>query len=50
VISAAACADGILRALDDGRREVFLPGWWRAAAVLQAAFPGTAARIAARVG
>jgi len=50
VISDARCADGILRALDDGRREVFLPGWWRAAAVLQAAFPGTVARAAARFG
>ena len=44
VISDDRCADGILRALDDGRREVFLPGWWRAAALLQAAFPGTVAR------
>jgi short-subunit dehydrogenase len=44
------CADGILRALDAGRREVFLPAWWRGAAVLQAAFPGTVARLAARFG
>ena len=44
------CADGILHALDDGRREVFLPGWWRAAALLQAAFPGTVARVAGRFG
>ena len=50
VISDARCADGILRALDDGRREVFLPGWWRAAALLQAAFPGTVARAAGRFG
>jgi short-subunit dehydrogenase len=50
VISDDRCADGILRALDDGRREVFLPGWWRAAALLQAAFPGTVARAAGRFG
>jgi short-subunit dehydrogenase len=50
VISDADCADGILRALDAGRREIYLPGWWRAASVLQAAFPGTIARIAARIG
>jgi len=50
VITDDACADGILRALDAGRREVFLPGWWRAGAVLQAAFPGTVARVAARFG
>lgn len=50
VISEERCADGILRALDDGRREVFLPGWWRAAALLQAAVPGTVARAAGRFG
>jgi short-subunit dehydrogenase len=50
VITDDACADGILAALDAGRREVFLPAWWRAGAVLQAAFPGTVARLAARFG
>jgi short-subunit dehydrogenase len=50
VLGEDACADGILRALDAGRREVFLPGWWRAAAVMQAALPGTMARLAARWG
>jgi short-subunit dehydrogenase len=50
VISDEACAEEILHALDRGRREVFVPWWWRVPAVLQATLPVTFGRIAARAG
>ena len=41
-------ADRILRALRRGRREVFVPAWYRPAAVLQAAVPSLLGRFFAR--
>ena len=38
----------ILDALDRGAVETFVPGWYRAAAVVQALAPGTTARLLAR--
>lgn len=48
VIDADRCADDILRALHSGRREVFVPGYWRVAAWVQAVAPGLARRLTAR--
>ena len=41
-------ATHILDALDRGAVETFVPGWYRAAAVVQALAPGTTARLLAR--
>jgi short-subunit dehydrogenase len=49
VITADACADAILRGLDHGRTEIFVPHWWRAAALVGALAPGTTARLAGRI-
>jgi short-subunit dehydrogenase len=49
VIDAGTCADAIVRALDRDRTEVFVPAWWRAAAILQALAPATTARAAGRL-
>ena len=40
----------VLRALDRDRREIFVPRWYRAAAIAQAVAPGLVARAAARFG
>jgi short-subunit dehydrogenase len=45
VLSADDVADGILRALDEGETEVYVPGWYRAAAIAQALAPGLTARV-----
>ncbi len=49
VISDARCADAIVRGLDRGRGEIYVPAWWRAAAILQVLLPGTVARLSGRV-
>lgn len=49
VIDVDRCADDILRALHSGRSEVFVPGYWRVAAWIQALAPGLARRLTARV-
>jgi short-subunit dehydrogenase len=48
VLTDVACAEAVLRALDAGRTEVFVPGWWRVVGVLQALAPGLVARVATR--
>ena len=48
VIDEEACAAAVVRALDRGRTEVFVPPWWRVPAVVQAVAPGLMARLVAR--
>ena len=40
----------VLRAVDRDRREIFVPRWYRAAAIAQAVAPGLVARAAAQFG
>jgi short-subunit dehydrogenase len=44
-----ACADRIVAAVDNDHREIFIPAWWRIAAVAQALAPATVSRIAERL-
>lgn len=48
VVTPELVADRILDALARGRREVFVPGYYRLAAVLQGLLPQTASRLASR--
>jgi short-subunit dehydrogenase len=41
-------AQHVLKTIDRDRRETFVPGWYRAAAIVQALAPGLVARVAAR--
>ena len=50
VIGPDDVAAHILRVLDSGRRESFVPGWYRVFAIAQALVPTLTARIAARAG
>jgi dehydrogenase/reductase SDR family protein 7B len=50
VVSDEACASAIIRGLENRRREIFVPQWWRLAGVAQAIAPVTMARLAARAG
>jgi short-subunit dehydrogenase len=50
VVTPEAVADAIVRALRAGRREMFVPGYYRAAAVLQGLAPTTVVRLASRRG
>jgi uncharacterized protein len=43
-------AQRVLKAVDRDRREIFVPRWYRAAAIAQGLAPGLVARIAARSG
>jgi short-subunit dehydrogenase len=45
-----ACAHAIIRGLENRRREIFVPQWWRLAGIAQAIAPETVARLAARAG
>jgi uncharacterized protein len=48
VVGADYVAGRIVRALERGRTEIFVPGWYRAAAWGQSAAPAAAARLAGR--
>jgi NAD(P)-dependent dehydrogenase (short-subunit alcohol dehydrogenase family) len=48
VVSPEQVADSIVGALRTGRREVFVPGYYRMAAVLQGLAPTTVVRLASR--
>ena len=50
VIGPDAVARHVLRALERGKRETFVPGWYRVFALAQALTPGLVARAAARSG
>ncbi len=48
VVGADRVADAIVTALDRNQAEVFVPGYYRVAAVLQGIAPATITRLAAR--
>jgi short-subunit dehydrogenase len=48
VVGPEYVADRILRALERGRIEIFVPGWYRPAAWIQAVAPGAVARLRSR--
>jgi NAD(P)-dependent dehydrogenase (short-subunit alcohol dehydrogenase family) len=48
VVDPPVVADAVLRAIDRGRAEVFVPRWYRAAAIAQALVPGVLARFGTR--
>jgi short-subunit dehydrogenase len=50
VIDPEDVAAAVLRALDRDRPEIFVPGWFRIAAVAQAVIPGLVGRISSRSG
>jgi short-subunit dehydrogenase len=48
VVGPEVVADRIVSAIERGRSEIFVPRWYRAAALAQATFPGTFRRVRAR--
>jgi short-subunit dehydrogenase len=50
VIAPADVAEGIVAAVEKGKREVFVPRWYRVFAIAQALAPGLVARLVARSG
>lgn len=48
VVSPERVADAIVQALSHDQREIFVPGYYRAAAVVAGLLPGTISRIASR--
>jgi short-subunit dehydrogenase len=50
VVGPNRVADSIVRAIEHDRAEVFVPRWYRAAAVAQALLPGTFRRVPTRRG
>jgi short-subunit dehydrogenase len=50
VVTDEACAAAIVRGLENRKREIFVPQWWRLAGIAQAIAPDTIARLAARAG
>ncbi len=50
VVTDDECAGAIIRGLENRRREIFVPQWWRLAGIAQAIAPETLARLAARAG
>jgi short-subunit dehydrogenase len=48
VVGPERVAQHIVRVVDHDKRETFVPGWYRAAAVAQALVPGAVARLAGR--
>ena len=50
VIGPGDVARHVVRVLERGKRETFVPGWYRAFALAQALTPGLVARVAARSG
>jgi short-subunit dehydrogenase len=50
VVGPERVADSILRAIERDRAEIFVPRWYRAAAVAQALLPGTFRRLPTRRG
>ena len=48
VIEPEDVAEHVLRVLDSGREETFVPGWYRVPAFVQAVAPGLLARLLAR--
>jgi short-subunit dehydrogenase len=50
IIEPELVATRIAKAVESGKREVFVPRWYRLFAVAQALFPGLMARMVARSG
>ena len=50
VVGPERVADDVVDAVEKGKREVFVPGWYRAFAIAQAIVPGVVARAGARAG
>jgi hypothetical protein len=50
VVGPDRVARHVLRVLDRDRRETFVPGWYRVAALAQAIAPGLLSRVLARSG
>jgi short-subunit dehydrogenase len=50
VISRELVAERLVDAVESGKREVFVPRWYRVFAIAQAVFPGLIARLVARSG
>jgi short-subunit dehydrogenase len=49
VIDVDRAAEALVRGVDRGAPEIYVPFWWRTAAIFQAVLPGTTAAVAARV-
>ena len=50
VIEPDGVVDGVMRAIERDRRELFVPGWYRTAAVAQTLAPAVMERLLARAG
>jgi uncharacterized protein len=50
VVGPERVAEHVLKVLAQDKRETFVPGWYRAAAIAQALVPGLIARVASRGG
>jgi short-subunit dehydrogenase len=50
VIGPELVAERIVRAVESGKRELFVPRWYRVFALIQALLPGLSARLSARSG
>ena len=50
VIAPELVAERIVAAIESGKRELFVPRWYRAFALVQSLFPGLSARLVARSG
>ena len=50
VVEPELVAERILDAIETGRREIFVPRWYRAFSLVQALIPGLSARLVARSG
>jgi short-subunit dehydrogenase len=50
VVGPEYVAGRVLKAIERDRREIFVPGWYRIAAIAQGLVPGLVARIASRSG
>ena len=50
VVDPPVVAEAVVRAIERDRREVYVPRWYRAAAIVQALAPGLVARVAGRAG
>jgi NAD(P)-dependent dehydrogenase (short-subunit alcohol dehydrogenase family) len=48
VVDAPVVANAVMRAIDRGRAEVYVPRWYRATAIAQALVPGVLTRFGAR--
>ena len=50
VVDPPVVAEAVVRAIERDLREVYVPRWYRAAAIVQALAPGLVARVAGRAG